>query len=147
MLFTIVVTVIPAIAFVATWFLVGGKASERYFELVAQIIPILLLTLAVEQRYFARRRRFPFPPTLPEPSPPEENWRKLLRVYSFLAHAYALLLLAILALGEFTALQVVAGGESTHQDLRTTAGSLAAGFTALVLSTFSGSGRSPDDAR
>jgi ABC-type proline/glycine betaine transport system permease subunit len=51
----------PVVAYGVTALLVDGHAEKEYFEAVSQILPVLLLALAIEQRYFTRR-----PPPAPE---------------------------------------------------------------------------------
>lgn len=127
---------LPIVAYLVTFFLVDGRAKEGYFEAVSQILPVLLLALAVEQRYFSGRQ------TIPEPPPQLEfgaaEMKDLARLYGRAAQIYALMVLAILGLGEWIAVEVLATGESSGTDLQNTAGSLAAGFTALIVSALVG---------
>jgi hypothetical protein len=49
----------PAIPFLVALVLVQGHAGIAYFEAVAQIIPIVILALAIELRYFSPARQPP----------------------------------------------------------------------------------------
>jgi hypothetical protein len=137
--FAIAAIAAPVLAYVVTALLVDGHAKEEYFEAVSQILPVLLLALAIEQRYFTRR-----PPPAPEtPLQLELAGRRLddramARWYTLAARVYALVVLIVLGLGEWIAVEVLATGESTGADLKNTAGSLAAGFTALIVSALVG---------
>lgn len=129
----------PVVAYGITALLVDGHAKKEYFEAVSQILPVLLLALAIEQRYFTRR-----PPPAPE-SPLQLELagrrlddRSMARWYTLAARIYALVVLVVLGLGEWIAVEVLATGESSAADLKNTAGSLAAGFTALIVSALVG---------
>jgi hypothetical protein len=129
----------PVVAYGVTALVVDGHAKEEYFEAVSQILPVLLLALAIEQRYFTRR-----PPPAPE-SPLQLELagrrlddRSMARWYTLAARIYALVVLIVLGLGEWIAVEVLATGESSGADLKNTAGSLAAGFTALIVSALVG---------
>ena len=129
----------PVLAYVVTALVVEGHAKEEYFEAVSQILPVLLLALAIEQRYFTRR-----PPPAPE-SPLQLELagrrlddRSMARWYTLAARIYALIVLFALGFGEWIAVEVLATGESSGADLKNTAGSLAAGFTALIVSALVG---------
>jgi hypothetical protein len=135
----------PVVAYVVTALLVDGRAKEEYFEAVSQILPVLLLALAIEQRYFTRR-----PPPAPE-SPLQLELagrrlddRSMARWYTLAARIYALVVLVVLGLGEWIAVEVLATGESSGADLKNTAGSLAAGFTALIVSALVGTKQTAD---
>jgi hypothetical protein len=129
----------PPLAYLVTALLVDGHAKPEYFEAVSQILPVLLLALAIEQRYFSRR-----PPPAPEsPLQLELAGRRLddramARWYTLAARIYALVVLVVLGLGEWIAVEVLATGGSSTADLKNTAGSLAAGFTALIVSALVG---------
>jgi hypothetical protein len=134
------VILLPMASYVLVSLLVDGEAKEEYFEAVAQILPVLLLALAIEQRYFTRGQSMPDLP--PDLQFNEEDRERLARVYTFAARLYALLVLLALGLGEWVAVEVLATGESSIADLKSTAGSLAAGFTALIVSALVGTKRS-----
>ncbi|HKF83814.1 MAG TPA: hypothetical protein VKB23_12750 [Solirubrobacterales bacterium] len=129
----------PVLAYVVTALVVGGHAQKEYFEAVSQILPVLLLALAIEQRYFTRR-----PPPAPESPLRLElagrrlDDRSMARWYTLAARVYALVVLIVLGLGEWIAVEVLATGSSSTADLKNTAGSLAAGFTALIVSALVG---------
>ncbi|HET8813344.1 MAG TPA: hypothetical protein VFM51_00125 [Solirubrobacterales bacterium] len=133
---------LPILAFGLTGLLVEGRAKEGYFEAVSQILPVLLLALAIEQRYFTGRHSIPDPPSQLELG--EDEVRDLARWYTIAARSYALMVLVVLGLGEWIAVEVLATGESSTADLQNTAGSLAAGFTALIVSALVGTKRTGD---
>jgi hypothetical protein len=135
----------PVLAYVVTALLVDGHAKEEYFEAVSQILPVLLLALAIEQRYFTRRP--PPPPESPlqlELAGRRLDDRAMARWYTLAARIYALVVLIVLGLGEWIAVEVLATGESSGADLKNTAGSLAAGFTALIVSALVGTKQTAD---
>jgi hypothetical protein len=130
----------PIVAFCIAALAVDGRAQKEYFEAVSQILPVLLLALAIEQRYFTRAGREPAPET---PLHMELDGRRLddrtmARWYTLAARLYALVVLVVLGLGEWVAVEVLATGSSSSADLSVTAGSLAAGFTALIVSALVG---------
>jgi hypothetical protein len=127
----------PPLTFCLAMVLVNGHAQREYFEAVSQILPVLLLALAVEQRYFTRAR------SIPDLLPPELNFgeaeiKKLARSYTSTTRLYALIVLFALGLGEWISIEVLATGQSSTGDLKATAGSLAAGFTALIITALVG---------
>jgi hypothetical protein len=137
--FAIAAIAAPVVAYGVTALLVEGHAENEYFEAVSQILPVLLLALAIEQRYFTRQ-----PPPAPE-SPLQLELagrrlddRSMARWYTLAARIYALVVLFALGFGEWIAVEVLATGESSGADLKNTAGSLAAGFTALIVSALVG---------
>jgi hypothetical protein len=143
--FAIAAIAAPVVAYGVTALLVEGHAEQEYFEAVSQILPVLLLALAIEQRYFTRR-----PPPAPE-SPLQLELagrrlddRSMARWYTLAARIYALVVLIALGWGEWIAVEVLATGESTGADLKNTAGSLAAGFTALIVSALVGTKQASD---
>ena len=143
--FAIAAIAAPVVAYGLTALLVEGHAEKEYFEAVSQILPVLLLALAIEQRYFTRR-----PPPAPEsPLQLELAGRRLddramARWYTLAARIYALVVLFALGFGEWITVEVLATGESSGADLENTAGSLAAGFTALIVSALVGTKQSAD---
>jgi hypothetical protein len=130
--------VAPVLAYVVTALLVDGHAKDEYFEAVSQILPVLLLALAIEQRYFTRRQPAPESPLQMELAGYRLDDRSMARWYTLAARIYALVVLIVLGLGEWIAVEVLATGESSGADLKNTAGSLAAGFTALIVSALVG---------
>lgn len=136
------VIIAPAVVYIAVALGVGGEAKREYFSIVAQIIPIMFLALAIEERYFFRNPRLPRPPSFPEPLPAEMPRSARIfklapagfRIYMVLAYIYPVLILSVLVVAEIVALRVLATGSSTAADLAGTAAGLGAGFTALVLS-------------
>jgi len=127
---------LPVLAYGLAALLVDGHAQKEYYEAVSQILPVLLLALAIEQRYFTRGQSMPDLP--PELQFGEAETRQLARWYTRAARLYALLVLIALGLGEWIAVEVLAEGASTTADLKNTAGSLAAGFTALIVTALIG---------
>jgi hypothetical protein len=132
----------PVVAFMLAAVLAAGSAREQYFEAVSQILPVLLLALAIEQRYFAGSQSMPKLP--PELGFGEEEIRKLGRLYGLSARLYALVVLIVLGLGEYISVEALATGQASSADLKLTAGSLAAGFTALIVSALVGTKQSRD---
>jgi hypothetical protein len=127
---------LPIAAFGVVALLVEGHAKDEYFEAVSQILPVLLLALAIEQRYFTRHQAIPDLP--PELQFAEKEMKKLARWYTVAARLYALMVLLALGLGEWVAVEALATGQSSSDNLKFTAGSLAAGFTALIISALVG---------
>lgn len=136
--FGVAAIVAPVAAYVVTALLVEGHADKEYFEAVSQILPVLLLALAIEQRYFTRRQPAPESPIQLELAGYRLDDRSMAKWYVLAARIYALVVLAALGLGEWIAVEVLATGESSSADLKNTAGSLAAGFTALIVSALVG---------
>ncbi len=129
----------PVIAYVVVALIVDGHAKQEYFEAVSQILPVLLLALAIEQRYFTRRQAAPEAPLQLELAGRQlVDDRRMARWYTLAARIYALVVLVVLGLGEWIAVEVLATGHSSTADLKNTAGSLAAGFTALIVSALVG---------
>jgi len=133
---------LPIVAYGLTGLLVEGRANEQYFDAVSQILPVLLLALAIEQRYFTRLQSMPDLP--PQLEFDEAEVRDFARWYTRAARIYALMVLFILGFGEWVAVEALATGESSSADLQNTAGSLAAGFTALIVSALAGTKQSAD---
>lgn len=128
----------PVLAYGLTALLVDGRAKDEYFEAVSQILPVLLLALAIEQRYFSQRRPAPESPLQMELAGYRLDDRSMAKWYTLAARIYALVVLFALGWGEWIAVEVLATGESSSADLKNTAGSLAAGFTALIVSALVG---------
>jgi hypothetical protein len=130
---TVLLFAAPLLAFVLTIVLVNGHASNGYYEAVAQIIPVLILALAIELRYFSPNRQ------LPEPL--KGRFRHPERAQP-LATGYAVVTLLALIASEAVALAVVASESSGRLALSVTAAGLAAGACALVAAILlpSGSG-------
>ena len=127
---------LPVLAYGLATLLVDGHAQKEYYEAVSQILPVLLLALAIEQRYFTRGQSMPdLPPDLQFGDAEEKS---LARWYTRAARIYALMVLIFLGLGEWISVEVLADGVSSTTDLKRTAGSLAAGFTALIVSALVG---------
>jgi hypothetical protein len=133
---------LPVVTYGLTALLVDGHAQKEYFEAVSQILPVLLLALAIEQRYFTRGQSMPEMP--PELEFGEAETKDLARWYTRAGRIYALMVLLALGLGEWIAVEVLATGSSTTSDLKNTAGSLAAGFTALIVTALVGTKRAAD---
>lgn len=127
---------LPVVIYGLVTQLVDGHAQKEYYEAVSQILPVLLLALAIEQRYFSRQQAMPKLPAELQFGDTEEQ--DLARWYMRAGRAYALMVLFALGFGEWIAVEVLATGESSTADLKNTAGSLAAGFTALIVSALVG---------
>jgi cytoskeletal protein RodZ len=138
----LIAILLPIVSCFVTALLVQGHAKEEYFEAVSQILPVLLLALAIEQRYFTRRQSIPDLPSQLEFA--EKEAEKLSRWYGISARIYALMVLLVLGLGEWIAVEVLATGQSSEDNLKFTAGSLAAGFTALIVSALVGTKQTAD---
>ena len=115
---------LPPIAFLVALVLVDGHAGVAYYEAIAQIIPIVILTLAIELRYFSPGREPP-------------SWLGLVfrdpaRV-RVVAAVYAAATLLALVLSEAIALWVLAEGSTSQLQLSVTTAGLTAGAVALVV--------------
>jgi len=113
----------PLLAFVLVIALVKGHASVAYYEAVSQIIPVVILALAIELRYFSPDRQ------LPEPL--KARFRHPERAQP-IATAYAVATLVSLFVSEAISLVVVASSNSGRLALSVTAAGLAAGGCALI---------------
>lgn len=133
---------LPVVAYGLVTLLVDGHAQKDYYEAVSQILPVLLLALAIEQRYFSRQQSMPKLPA--ELQFGKEEEQDLARWYTRAGRAYALMVLLALGFGEWIAVEVLATGSSTTADLKNTAGSLAAGFTALIVTALVGTKQTSD---
>lgn len=91
-----------------------------FFGAASQIIPVLLVVLALEHRYFFR----PFALGTMGPARRVEN------VVYFI---YPIILLMVLGLGEYAALEALATGKPDSEAAKTCAGAIAGGFTAACL--------------
>jgi hypothetical protein len=123
---TIVTTILfgaPLLAFLLVIALVKGHASVAYYEAVSQIIPVVVLALAIELRYFSPSRQ------LPEPL--KARFRHPERAQP-LAAGYAVATLLALITIQAIALAVVASESSGRLALSITAAGLAAGACALI---------------
>jgi chromate transport protein ChrA len=114
---------LPPIAFAVALVLVQGHAGIAYFEAVAQIIPILILALAIELRYFSPARQPPETLGLLFQDPVRAR---------VVAALYAAATLLALVLSEAVALWVLAEGSSNQLQLSITTAGLTAGAVALV---------------
>jgi hypothetical protein len=108
----------------------GGVGAGRrscdiaYFETIAQIIPIVILALAIELRYFAPGRELPASLKLLFRDPSRAR---------VVGTAYAAATLLALVLSEAVALWVLADGSSDQLKLSITTAGLTAGAVALVV--------------
>lgn len=123
---------LPLAAFVVALAVVDGHASVAYFEAVAQIIPIVVLALAIELRWFAPGRE------IPEPLRPFLRRPELVRAIGF---AYAAVTLLALIASEAVSLWVIADQSSSRLELSITTAGLTAGAVALVVAILLPSGR------
>jgi hypothetical protein len=119
-----VALLLPLCAFVVAIAVVDGHANVAYFEAVSQIIPIVVLALAIELRYFAPGREMPaaLQPLFRRP--------ELVRVAGFV---YAAATLLTLIASEAISLWVIAAQNSTQVQLSVTTAGLTAGAVALVV--------------
>ncbi len=122
-LIAIVLFAAPLLAFLLVIALVKGHASIAYYEAVAQIVPVLILALAIELRYFSPNRQLPEPLKARFRNPDHAQP---------IATAYAVATLLALVASEVVSLAVVASNSSGRLALSITAGGLAAGGCALV---------------
>jgi hypothetical protein len=113
----------PLLAFLLVIALVKGHASIAYYEAVTQIVPVVILALAIELRYFSPNRQ------LPEPL--KARFRRPERAQP-IATTYAVATLLALIASEVVSLAVVASSSSGRLALSITAAGLAAGGCALV---------------
>jgi phosphoglycerol transferase MdoB-like AlkP superfamily enzyme len=113
----------PLLAFVLVITLVKGHASLAYYDAVSQIVPVVILALAIELRYFSPNRQ------LPEPLKARFRRPELAQP---IATAYAVATLLALITSEIVSLAVVASNSSGRLALSLTAAGLAAGGCALV---------------
>ena len=107
-------------------------ASLRYFELVAQIIPVLVLALVIEQRYFFQEvpTSIPASPT----GPTQAQWSAMLtRIYRSQVGVFL-----VLAGGEVAALWSVGGVESSRLTFAAATAGLMAGALAVAASSAKG---------
>jgi hypothetical protein len=116
--------VLPLLAFGLAIAVVDGHASVAYYEAVSQIIPILILALAIELRYFAPGRE------VPEPLRPFVRRPELARAMGFV---YAAVTLLALVASEAVSLWAIATGSADQFKLSLTTAGLTAGAVALVL--------------
>lgn len=113
----------PLLAFLLVIALVKGHASVAYYEAVSQIIPVVVLALAIELRYFSPNRQLP--------ASLKARFRHPERAQP-LATGYAVATLFALIASEAIALAVVASESSGRLALSITAAGLAAGACALI---------------
>jgi hypothetical protein len=130
----------PLLAFLLAITLVQGHASIAYYEAVTQIVPVVILALAIELRYFSPNRQ------LPEPL--KARFRNPDRAQP-VATGYAVATLLALIVSEVVALAVVASSSSGRLALSITAAGLAAGACALVAAILlpTGEGQPPAQGR
>lgn len=114
----------PGGLIVTVYLLSGHHADVSYFETVAQIIPILIVALAIEVRYLT----------------PREEIAKMvagfyggqLRVGKGLTILYTFMTFGLVVLGEAVALQAIASQDPNSSNLQVTTGGLVAGMIALI---------------
>lgn len=116
--------VLPLVAFGLAIVLVDGHASIAYYDAVAQIIPIIILALAIELRYFAPGRE------VPEPLRPYVRQPEVARALGFV---YAAATLLALVASEAVSLWAIAAGSADQFKLSLTTAGLTAGAVALIL--------------
>jgi hypothetical protein len=113
---------LPLAAFALALIVIDGHASLAYYEAVAQIIPIIILALAIELRYFGRE--------MPEPLRATASRPELIGAVSFV---YAAITLGMLIVGEGVSLWVIAEGASSQLQLSVTTAGLTAGAVAMIV--------------
>ncbi len=114
---------------IVTYF-IGVDADLRYFEVAAQIIPVLVLALVIEQRYFFQG--LPLSPPSSTLALTAAQWEKIVaKVYEY----QAALLLVIIG-GETAALWAVASANPSQFTFAAATAGLVAG--ALAVTTSSG---------
>jgi hypothetical protein len=114
---------LPIVAFqLASWSVGRFSGTEVFNEVAAQVIPVFLLALALEARFF-----------------------HLHRVKEPLDLGAMLFTLVLLGIGEFYALQAVATERPDHTDM--VSGALAAGFVAIAIAALIGPGLKPREER
>lgn len=118
------VLALPLLAFGLTMGLVRSHANIAYFEAVAQIIPIVILALAIELRYFSPQRE------IPEPLKQYVHDPKHARVVGFV---YAAVTLLALVVSEAISLLAIATQRSSQFTLSLTTAGVVAGGVALVV--------------
>ena len=103
----------------------GHDADITYFEAVAQIIPILILALAIEARYLSPRGQ------LVKMVGDFYDSDVLGRLF---VYTYTILTFLFVVSSEAGALNVIANQQAGTSDLGLTVGGLAAGMVALITS-------------
>jgi hypothetical protein len=131
--------IVAALPFIISFFggivlyLTGTNASLRYFELVAQIIPVLVLALVIEQRFFFQE--------LPTDIPGAPNglmqdaWNRMIWRRIYQSQAFVFLLLAG---GEVAALWSAGSTESSPFAFAAATAGLTAGALAVMTSSAKG---------
>ena len=126
-------------------FLIAGErqATTEYFSAVSQILPLLLLVLVLEQRYFFRRYSLP-PRRRPYGGPRGERIAAV--VDRVVLVGYPLLVLLFLGAGEWAALAALASsGAVSENAFAFTVAGMVGGFAAICLLPAT-SGRQQDAA-
>jgi hypothetical protein len=132
----------PLIAF-AVGVLLAGEDREAhlgYYAAIAQILPLLLLVLILEERYFFRRYEIkPGPP----PTRGKIPWidRADRAANTIGPHAIPLFTLAFLGVGEWLALDALASRSPQQGAFAITVGALLSSFTAICLVALLGRGK------
>ncbi len=125
------VTVLPLalslIVGIVTYF-IGVDADPRYFEVAAQIIPVLVLALLIEQRYFFQGLPLSFPSGRKRLV--EKRERLIAKAYN-----YQVKMFLVFVGGEVAALWAVASANPSQLTFAATTAGLAAGAFALMASS------------
>jgi hypothetical protein len=126
---------IPLLGVACGFFLAPHEASEAFYSAAAQIIPVLLLVLAVELRFF----RFEAAAFRVRPPPRSQS---LIESFEATAESaelakagrtvYAAITLVVLTVGEFAALHPLAQGSATAGNPQWVYAALAGGFVAIA---------------
>lgn len=111
--------------------LLGHKPPLAYYQTVAFLIPSLLVTLAVQGRFFQVHQVVPPPPRLADRPGMAALWK-------LGQQAATVALLVYLAAGEFASLYVLAAQHSTALLFGITAGSVVTAFIAVAIVALAG---------
>jgi hypothetical protein len=121
----------PWAGFLIAYLAGPAEAGEAFYDAASQIIPVLLLVLAVELRFF-RLRSLPLP-TFERDQSLSEKLEVAERSLVPLARvAVSLATLAVLAIGEFASLHPLSSGDADAGNAGLVYGALGAGVGAIA---------------
>jgi hypothetical protein len=123
---------IPVVTFIVVswlWEPLTGEVSQRpFFEATATVFPVLLLTLAVQARFFARQA----PTAIGQSDRPQPKHVALVLRWS--VRLYAFQCLVVLAFGELASLRALARSDGPSMEQTAVAwAALLAAFVALAI--------------
>ena len=121
----------PWAGFLIAYLASPAEADEAFYDAASQIIPVLLLVLAVELRFF-RLRSLPLPAFERDQSLAEKLEAAERSVVPLARVAVSLATLAVLAIGEFAALHPLSSGVAEAGNAGLVYGALGAGVGALA---------------